>query len=339
MIYDIVSFEVNFMPKSKLQKLKLLYLRDYLRQNTDEEHPASMTELIDFLHSKGIQAERKSIYADFLSLYEYGMEVLYRRKEPSGYYAAERDFELSEIKFLIDAVLSSRFLTPEQSSSLIKKLAALSGEHRSPLLRRQIVLAGRVKSLSDSAFRNIDILHEAIERNLQITFRYFDWGVDLKKHFRKGNYFASPYALLWDDENYYLVAHSERHGLTHYRVDKMEEIFLTGLPRTVTEETKKFNPSSYSKEVFGMFRGKCKRIKLRFENSLAGVVIDRFGRDILLVPDGDEHFTFSVKISVSPNFLGWLAGFGGRASIVYPEKAVEEYRRFCQAVLDSIDKG
>lgn len=326
------------MPKGKQQKLKLLYLRDYLRRNTDENHPASLPELIDFLASKGIQAERKSIYSDFLSLYEYGMEVLYRRKPPAGYYVAERDFELSEIKFLIDAVLSSRFLTPEQSSSLIQKLASLSGEHRSALLRRQIVLAGRVKSDSESAFENIDILHEAIEKNRQITFRYFDWGIDRKKHFRKNNYFASPYALLWDDENYYLVAHSERHGLTHYRVDKMEDIFLTELPRTVTDETRDFDPSSYSKEVFGMFRGKRRAIKLRFENALAGVVVDRFGRDLPLVADGEEHFTCTVQVSVSPNFLGWLAGFGGRATITHPPKAVEEYRQFCQSVLQAIDE-
>ncbi len=325
------------MPKKTLQKLKLLYLRDYLRRNTDEEHPASIPTLIEYLASKGIRSERKSIYSDLLYLHEYGMEILYRRKPPSGYYVAERDFELSEIKFLIDAVLSSRFLTPAQSDALISKLANLSGEHKSALLRRQIVLAGRVKSLSESAFRNIDILHEAIEKNRQITFRYFDWGVDNKKHFRKNNYFASPYALLWDDENYYLVAHGERHGLTHYRVDKMEDIFLTELPRTVTEETKNFDPSVYSKEVFGMYRGRRCSVKLRFENALAGVVIDRFGRDLMLVPDGEDHFTFTVQISVSPNFLGWLAGFGGRATIVHPAKAVQEYRQFCQCVLSAID--
>ncbi len=324
------------MAKSKQQKLKLLYLKDYLRKNTDEAHPASIADMIDFLASKGIRAERKSIYDDLTSLYEYGMEILYRRSKPSGYYVSERDFELSEIKFLVDAVLSSRFLTPEQSSTLIRKLAGLSSDHESQLLRRQIVLAGRVKSAAESGFDNIDLLHEAIEKRRQITFRYFDWGVDRKKHFRKGSYAASPCALLWDDENYYLIAHSDRHGLTHYRVDKMQDIALTELPCVVTEETKNFDPSTYSREVFGMFRGKREKLKLRFENSLAGVVLDRFGRDILLIPDADTHFTFTVNVSVSPNFLGWLAGFGGRAAITFPPKAVEEYRRFCQAALDAV---
>lgn len=324
------------MAKSSLQKLKLLYLRDYLQKNTDEMHPASVSELIDFLAGQGIRAERKSIYDDMLALYEYGLQVEYRRKKPSGYYVAQRDFELSEVKFLIDAVLSSRFLTPEQSDALVKKLANLSGRYRASLLRRQIVLAGRVKSDSDDALAHVDLLHVAIEQNRQITFRYFDWGVDRRKHFRSESYTASPYALLWDDENYYLIAHGERHGLTHYRVDKMEHIRLTDTPRVVTEETRNFDPSAYSKAVFGMYRGRLERVKLRFERSLAGVVIDRFGRDIMLIPDGEKHFTFTAEVSVSPNFLGWLAGFGGRASVLFPAAVVEEYRSFCQAALSAL---
>lgn len=324
------------MSKSALQKLKLLYLRDYLQKNTDEMHPVSVSELIDHLAEHGIRAERKSIYDDMLALYEYGMPVEYRRKKPSGYYVVQRDFELSEIKFLIDAVLSSRFLTPEQSDVLVKKLANLSGRYSASLLRRQIVLAGRIKSASDDALVHVDLLHEAIEQNRQITFRYFDWGVDRRKHFRSERYTASPYALLWDDENYYLIAHGERHGLTHYRVDKMENIRLTEKPRVVTEETRNFDPSAYSKEVFGMYRGRRERVKLRFERSLAGVVIDRFGRDIMLIPDGEKHFTFTTEVSISPNFLGWLAGFGGRASVLFPADIVEEYRSFCQAALSAL---
>lgn len=324
------------MAKSEGQKLKLLYLRDYLTRNTDEQHPASIPDLTQHLASKGIHAERKSIYDDILALQEYGIEIRYRRSRPSGYYVTERDFELSELKFLVDAVLSSRFLSPDQSRSLIKKLASLSSEHKAALLRREILLAGRVKSPDESGFDNIDALHDAIAGNSQIVFRYFDWGVDKKKHFRNGEYRASPYALLWDDENYYLVAHSARHGLTHYRVDKMEEIRLTGEPRIFTDEMKEFQPAEYAKEVFGMYRGKKTRVRMRFENSLAGVVIDRFGRDLILIPDGPDHFVFSASVSVSPNFLGWLAGFGGRAAILSPASAVKQYRDLCQAALAAL---
>lgn len=323
------------MAKSENQKLKLLYLRDYLRQSTDAAHPVTVQKLIDFLASKDIHAERKSIYDDIRTLNEYGTEILYRRGKHGGYYVAQRDFELSELKLLVDAVLSSRFLSPKRSAELIKKLAALSSAHESELLRREIVLAGRVKTTAEDSFVNVDAIHEAIHKNSRIAFRYFDWGTDMKKKFRDGEYQASPYALLWDDENYYLIAHTEKHGLTHYRVDKMENIRLTWEKRVFTEETKKFDPAAYSREVFGMYRGERKRIKLRFENALAGVVIDRFGRDVMLIPDGKEHFTLTVDVSVSPNFLGWIAGFGGRAAVVFPQSIVEEYRALCRAALDA----
>lgn len=326
------------MAKSENQKLKLLYLRDYLRQNTDETHPASVQRLVDYLASKNVHAERKSIYDDIRILNEYGTQVLYRRGNNGGYYVAQRDFELPELKLLVDAVLSSRFLSPKRSAELIKKLAALSGAHGAELLRREVVLAGRLKTTEEDGFANVDAIHEAIRKNSRIAFRYFDWGTDLKKKYRAGEYVASPYALLWDDENYYLIAHSEKHGLTHYRVDKMENIRLTGEKRVFTEESKKFDPAAYSREVFGMFRGERKRIKLRFENSLAGVVVDRFGRDIMLIPDGKEHFTLTVDVSVSPNFLGWIAGFGGRATVLFPQSAVDEYRALCQAALNAAEK-
>lgn len=324
------------MPKNERQKLKLLYLQEYLRQNTDENHPVSVQTLSEHLAAKGIPAERKSIYRDLRALSEFGMEIHYRRGKNGGYYVSQRDFALSELKLLVDAVLSSRFLSSAQSVQLIRKLAALSSAHEAELLRREVVVAGRLKSGGEESFRNVDILHDAIEQNRQVVFRYFDWGVDRKKHLRAGQYFASPYALCWDDENYYLIAHSEKHGLTHYRVDKMTELFLTEQPRVFSEEFKKFNPASYTKAVFGMFRGNVQRIKLRFENTLAGVVIDRFGQDVLLVPDGAEHFTFTAEISVSPNFLGWVASLGGRAAIVFPSSAVEEYRSFCHKALNAL---
>lgn len=323
------------MARSEKQKLKLLYLRDYLRQNTDEAHPASMQDLITYLESRGISAERKSLYTDIEALREYGMEITMKRGV--GYYVAQRDFALSELKLLVDAVLSSRFLTEGQSVTLIRKLAALSSTHESELLRRQIVVSGRVKTMNEDSIVNIDLLHEAIGANRQITFRYFDWTIDGKKAFRANKYTASPYYLLWDDENYYLIAQGERHGITHYRVDKMADIQITKEPRIITDEYRKLNPAVYSGEVFGMYRGKRQRIKLRFHNSLAGVVIDRFGTESMLIPDGEDHFTLTKTISVSPNFLGWLAGLDGRAAILFPQSAAEQYRRFCQRALDAMD--
>lgn len=324
------------MAKSKGQRLRLLYLLDYLRQNTDEEHPATMGQLLRLLEEKSIPAERKSVYHDISALNEYGAQIQYRRGKNGGYYISRRDFELSELKLLVDAVLSCRFLTAKQSMDLIKKLAALSSSHEAALLRREIVLAGRLKQENSTIFQTIDLLHEAIAQGQKIRFRYFDWGVDLKKHFRPRSYTASPYALLWDDENYYLIANGQNHGMTHYRVDKMEELQVLNEPIDVTEESRKLHPGTYSKEVFGMYRGERTRVKLRFENSLAGVVVDRFGKDIMLIPHGKNHFHLTVDVSVSPTFLGWIAGFGGRAAIVHPQKCVEEYRKLCENALAAL---
>lgn len=324
------------MAKSDGQKLKLLYLKDYLCQNTDESHPASLRSLMEHLEHHGITCERKSLYSDLAALNLYGLDVQYKRGKPDGYYVAKREFELSELKFLVDAVLSSRFLSPKHSAELIRKLAGQSSIHEAALLRREIVLAGRIKSESEENLSTVDVIHEAIASEQKIRFRYFDWGIDGKKNFRKRVYEASPYALLWDDENYYMVAHSERHGLTHYRVDKMEEIFLMDAPRTVTEETAAFDPGEYSREMFGMFRGERINLKLQFENSLAGVVVDRFGRDVLMTPNGDNHFTFQTKIALSPNFFAWLCRFAGRATIVYPRSAVDAFREYCKNILSAI---
>lgn len=220
---------------------------------------------------------------------------------------------------------------------LIAKLETLASGYAAGSLRRQVTVAGRVKTMNESVYYSVDLLHEAIQKNSRITFRYFDWDLQGRRSFRPKTYEASPIALCWEDENYYLVAYGAPHGLTHYRVDKMTEITATGVPRESNDETRSFDPAVYSQQVFGMFRGEQCRMKLRFENSLAGVVLDRFGRDRLLVPDGPDHFVFQADISVSPTFLGWLAGFGGRAEIVFPASAAEAYRDFLRRALSAAE--
>ena len=321
------------MPKCENQKLKLLLLRDYLEQNTDEQHPAAMVDLLAYLAENGISAERKSIYADLQALEDYGLDIVRTSGKNAGYYLASRAFELPELSLLVDAVQSSKFLSEKKSMELIKKLGTLASCHEAKSLRRQVTVSGRVKTMNESIYYNVDRIHEAINHNSQISFRYFEWGVDREKHFRGDVRTASPYALCWDSENYYLVAHTEAHGITHFRVDKMTSISETGVPRTVTEETKKIDLADYSKQVFYMFHGDKTTVRLRFHNSLAGVVIDRFGRDIMLIPDGDEHFCLSTEIVVSPMFLGWLSSFGDRVKILSPDRVVDEFKALCRSTL------
>lgn len=318
------------MGKTENQKLKLLYLRQLLEQESDEQHPLSMSYIIERLARLGIKAERKSIYSDMEYLQQFGMDILLKKGRGGGYYLASRDFELPELKLLVDAVQASKFLSEKKSMQLISKLSDLAGIHNAGQLKRQVVVSGRVKTMNESIFYNVDRLHEAIAHNRQVSFRYFDWSLSGEKAFRPGVYTASPYALLWDDENYYLIAHSERHGLTHYRVDKMAQIAETDQPRYLDDQARSLDLSQYGRNVFGMFGGEARQIRLRFHNSLVGVVRDRFGKDAMLIPDGSEHFTYTAQIAVSPVFFGWLAGFGDRAKILWPEDVQEEYLKLCK---------
>ena len=308
------------------QNMKLLYLKDYLERSTDEAHPASTADIIAHLAGLGISVERKTVYSDLQALTDYGMDILRAPGRPGGWYLASREFELSELKLLVDAVQSSKFLSEKKSLELIRKLETLAGSFDAGSLRRQVVVTGRVKSMNESIYYNIDLLHQAIAENSQIQFRYFEWGVDKQRRYRGGIRSASPYALLWDNENYYLVAHTEAHGLTHFRVDKMAGIALTHTPRVVTAQTKALDLTRYGRGVFQMYRGQTETVRLRFENTLSGVVIDRFGKDVMLVPDGDDHFILAAQISVSPVFLGWLLSFGTRVEILSPQSVRDEYR-------------
>ena len=318
------------MARSDNQKLKLMLLARLLEQQTDEAHPMSAQQLIAALAEHGVKAERKSIYSDIAALQDLGMDICLQNGKNGGYYLASREFELPELKLLVDAVQASKFLSERKTVQLIRKLETLASRWDAGRLRRQVVVSGRVKTMNESVFYTVDQIHEAIAANRQIQFRYFEWGVDKQKHFRDRRYVASPYALCWENENYYLVAYSERHGITHYRVDKMAQLQMLDTPRIVNDETRALDVSKYGKNVFGMFGGEQMQVKMRFENPLAGVVLDRFGHDVMLIPDGDSHFTLTTGIAVSPVFFGWLAGFGGAAKIVFPQSAVEAYLELCK---------
>ena len=325
------------MARSDNQKLKLMLLARLLEQQTDEAHPMSAQQLIAALAEHGVKAERKSIYSDIAALQDLGMDICLQNGKNGGYYLASREFELPELKLLVDAVQASKFLSERKTVQLIRKLETLASRWDAGRLRRQVVVSGRVKTMNESVFYTVDQIHEAIAAGRQLQFRYFEWGVDKQKHFRDRRYVASPYALCWENENYYLVAYSERHGITHYRVDKMAQLQMLDTPRIVNDETRALDVSKYGKNVFGMFGGEQMQVKMRFENPLAGVVLDRFGHDVMLIPDGDSHFTLTTDITVSPVFFGWLAGFGGAAKIVFPQSAVEAYLELCKHSMEQYE--
>ena len=318
------------MPKSDNQKLKIFYILDYLQRNSHQDHPVRASELIDMLQRNyNIACERKTIYSDIQALQDYGVDIESIPGKNGGYYIASRNFELPELKLLIDAVQSSRFLTEKKSRELIEKLCNQCSIHDARLMRRDMLVSGRVKSMNETIYYNVDAIQDAISMNRAISFRYFDWGIDGKRKYREKNYYASPYGLCQDNENCYLLAHSPRHGITSYRVDRMSEITITEDVRTPCPELTGKALHEHANRLFQMFAGDSENVKMRFHKTLANVVIDRFGRDTILIPEGSEYFNFTVNVAVSPMFLSWVIGFGSKAKILYPQSVIDECRQMC----------
>ena len=322
------------MPKSDNQKLKLLYIRDYLERNSDEAHPVGAQELITMHANHGSDCERKAVYSDIKALQDFGIDILNRRGKNGGYYIGSRNFELPELKLLIDAVQSSRFLTEKKSRELIGKLLRECNRHDERLMHRDVVIDRRVKSMNETIYYNVDAIQDAISRGVQITFRYFDWAIDGSRRYRDKEYMASPYGLCQDNENCYLLAHSPRYGVTHYRVDRMTNILLTDEKRVPCPELTGPRLVEHANQLFQMYSGENVGVKLRFHRSLTNVVFDRFGHDVMLIPDGEDHFTFVVEVAVSPIFLSWVIGFGEKAKIVYPPHVVDACRELAQTAID-----
>ncbi|MBQ4347605.1 MAG: WYL domain-containing protein [Firmicutes bacterium] len=329
------------MPRSANQKLKLLYLKRLLLERSDEEHPLTVADMIKELAHYGIAAERKAIYDDLEALRLYGLDIVQLKGKSTGYYISSRDFELPELKLLVDSVQSSKFITRKKTLSLIKKIEGLTNIYDAQLLQRQVYVRNRVKSMNESVYYNVDEISAAIAKNRKIRFRYFEYMVNKRRRFRKdgGFYEVSPFALMCDDENYYLLAYdSEADMLKHYRVDKMMGISIPDSPREGEELFRRVDMSSYSKKIFGMFTGKEENVALRFENHLVGAVLDRLGRDISVIPDKDEHFLVRTSVAVSPQFFAWVTGFGAAAQIMAPERVVSMMREHIFSVAKLYEK-
>ncbi len=324
------------MAKSENQKMKLLYLMQLLNARTDETHVISMKEILQAMESEGISAARKSIYSDIEVLKAYGMDIEYRKEPPEGYHLLSHEFEIAELKLLVDAVQSSRFITEKKSRSLIKKLSGFVSKYEATELSRQVFVANRVKTMNESIYYNVDFLHSAISKDRQITFRYSKWVFEKSPVLRQNEktYTISPWALTWNDENYYLIGYDEKHDeLRHYRVDKMSKIELLEASRLGKEHYLNFDPVSYGKKTFGMFAGEEKDVTMMVEDHLIGAFIDRFGKDLTIRRNEEGKLLVRVKIAVSEQYFGWLTGLGKGVIIVSPEDVAAEYRKLLSNIL------
>ena len=319
------------MPRSDKQKLKLMYLIKLFEERTDVSHGLSMTDIIEALSEEGITAERKSIYADISALNEFGFDIV---KDNEGkacvYKLVERDFEIAELKLLVDAVQSSKFITESKSNKLIKKIEGLASNNEAKSLHRQVYVANRIKTTNESVYYNVDDIQKAISENHKVSFQYFQWNPNKEKELRHNGmrYEISPWALTWDDENYYMVGYdSKERKIKHYRVDKMLKIeIMVDSKREGKALFKDMDMAVYSKKIFGMFGGVEETVVLECKNGISGVIIDRFGTEVDIIKRATDSFTVRVNVQISPQFLGWVFSLGENIKIISPDSVIERMR-------------
>lgn len=321
------------MSRGSNQKFKFPYLMKIMLAKTDDDHSLTMPQILEELAKYEVTAERKSIYADFQDMTEkFGVEIIKEQKgRETFYHVGAREFELAEVKLLIDAIQSSKFITQTKSRELIGKIKSLVSDYQASQLQRQVFVQGRAKTYNETIYYNVDNIHMAIGQNKKISFKYYRWDVDKKLVERNhGEIFkVSPWALTWDDENYYLVAFDDfDKTIKHYRVDKMKKINVLEDRRDGKDEFKDFDMAAYSKMNFGMYSGRKQTVKFDFENHMVGVFFDRFGTDIPIKKLDDNHSETHVDVAVSPQFFGWVMSLGSEVKVVGPETVVNEMKEF-----------
>ena len=330
------------MSRGTNQKFKFTYLMKIMLEKTDDEHSLTMPQIMEELEKYDVTAERKSIYTDFRDMTEkFGVEII---KEQIGretyYHVGAREFELAEVKLLIDAIQSSKFITQTKSRELITKIKSFVSEHQAKQLQRQVYINDRVKTMNESVYYNVDDIHTAINQNKKIRFKYFKWDINTKlvpRH--NGDWFiVSPWALTWDDENYYMVAFDDLDSkIKHYRVDKMMHISIEEEKRSGRDVFRNFDMAEYSKATFGMYQGQKAKVKIQFANYMCGVFIDRFGKDISFRPIDDERSELHVDVNVSPQFFGWIFSLGKDVKVTGPSEVVERMKVLAREFLENMN--
>lgn len=318
--------------------LKTLYIMEILLERTDQDHGLNASQLIKILHDdyEIDLSDRRTIYTEINKLKAFDIDILKQAGSFGGYYVTGRQFELPELKLLVDAVQSSRFITEKKSQELIKKLESLCSQDEAKQLKSQVVIFDRPKASNETIYYSVDMLHTAIFQNRRITFQYVEWtaGKELAYRHEGALYDVSPLHLIWNDENYYLIGFDESAGkVKHYRVDKMRNMNITGLTRSREAIEQKVDLAAFSKKTFGMYGGEDTKVQLLCRNYLAGVIVDRFGSDIWMTPRDDQHFLATVMVTVSPQFYGWVTGIGEGIEIVWPETVREGYEEHLHSII------
>lgn len=322
-------------------KPRILYLQKILLERTDEENPLSTTQLIHILNDEyGISAHRTTITKDIAALQEFGMNIVVIHSTQSKYYVASRKFELAELKLLIDAVESSKFITGKKSDDLIEKIHSMTSTGQMEKLKRNNYVVSRIKPDNEQIYDIVNAINDAINVGKQISFQYYDY-TRLKKKVLKNKgevYKLSPYKLLWCGDYYYVLGYSEKQGMViNFRVDRIATIPEIQ-SKDILPMPDDFDIENYTKEVFFMFSGEKVQVDLRCDNSLMKTMVDRFGEDVTTLAYDMTSFRIQTEVSASPTFFGWLFGFGGKVQILAPEILKEQYREMLSKANEDINE-
>ncbi len=327
------------MGKISENKLKMLYILQALKERSDEDHRLGAPELSAEIEAHGLTVDRKTIYDDIETLREAGIDIEYSKEKPAGYYLAERNFDLAELKLLVDVVQSAKLITDKKTKQLIDKLSAQASEPQSKQLKNKAYVFNRAKTPNEDIFYNVDRVHSAMSQDRRISFKYYRWNTDKKLEARNGGrkVAVSPWAMTWDDENYYMIAFDEAEScIKFYRVDKMKYIDILDEPRQGQDEWVKFDAPNFATRTFNMWGEDPCKVELECENSLIGPILDRFGTDVIIVPEGSDKFRVTVEICVSRHFFGWLVSLGEGIRIRGPQNVVDAYRAHLERMLANI---
>ena len=304
-------------------RARVLLLAKLLYEKTDESHGLTVDQIIEELQRQGMKSERKTLYKDIECLIQLGHDIVkYRRGREVLYHIGARQFEMAELRILIDSVQASHFLTPQKTKRLIKKLERVASVSDAKTLESSVYISGQRKATNESIYYSVNDLHLAIVSDCKVSFQYFQWDVKKKEKLRHEGkaYEVSPWAMLFDHENYYLVAYdSAVSQMRHYRVDKMKNLTILEERRSGKEEFEQYDMSTFTQSIFGMFNGDTEHIILRVSNDLAGVMIDRFGKEIEIKDEQDETFILETDVRVSDQFLGWIIAIGDGVEVLAPE--------------------
>lgn len=319
------------------EKNRPLYILKYLLDNTDEDHPAIINDILSHLEEKGIHATRKTVATDLAELQDSGFDVICNKSRQNKYFIGSRSLELAELKMIVDAVQAAKFISPTKSLSLIEKLSSLASPYQAEELKRKLYVEGKAKTTNESVYYTVDLLHHAINHEKTVEFQYIRYTADKEKKLKHDGavYCLSPYDLVWNNDRYYVFGWSDRHSkIVKFRVDRMlhtKEALMDYYKRPAD-----YDIEAFCNQVFLMYDGEKRTIQLLCDNDMMNTIVDRFGDDVVTRKTDDQHFIADVEVFVSPTFFSWIFAYGGAITISSPQDVINEYKKRVSETLKRI---